>query len=146
MSARLAATDANLAGVIREQQDAHDEWQRIDASLMRALAAGKNSEVATLEAQQYALGRRIDDLSSQIKTKFQPYDDLANPQPLPVEDVQRLLATDEELLLYLSDGDNGWLWAVRPDTVRVHRVEIGSNHLTQQIAGVTKNTGSQAKR
>jgi CHAT domain-containing protein len=134
MAARVAAGNLTLAGVIRDRQDASDEWQRLDARLMRALGeGGDGAEIAKLRRQIDEAANRLKALSARIETEFPQYNDLANPHPLLMSTAQAFLAPDEALLLYLTSQEYSWLWVLRSDTISLFRLSIGASELDREV-------------
>ena len=111
-SARLAASDGDLAALLRRRQDAGDAWRRTDAALLAALGQGDRGEAETLRARLDALDREIDEAENALGAGFPDYLELVRPGALSVEDVQPLLRGGDSLLLYVLNAEGAHLWIV----------------------------------
>jgi CHAT domain-containing protein len=47
--------------------------------------------------------------------------------------IQGKLSPDECMLVYLVDGEQTWLWLVRPQVARLFRLDIGSQEITSNV-------------
>jgi tetratricopeptide (TPR) repeat protein/CHAT domain-containing protein len=140
MAARFAAGSDALAAVVREHQDLTDRLRRLDVEVVKALshapAERNQAEEVSLRASIDDAGRRLDALDARIAAAFPDYAELSNPQPVPADVVQSLLAPDEALALYLSSGQNTWLWVIRRDSVFFARTDIEAEALAAEVAAL----------
>lgn len=102
---RFGAHSDKLAELVRQHQDLSAFWRDRDRALIETLsnAAGSDaSKVAAIRKQITDTEARLAAISQQLKNEFPDFAALANPQPLKVEDVQKLLRPDEALVSFLS--------------------------------------------
>ena len=96
-AARLAAAGGTGSTIIRERQDLVQEWQRLDAALVRAVgrppADRRPPEEVSLRTSLEDATRRLDSLDARIASEFPKYAEFNNPKPLPAEAAQALLAS-----------------------------------------------------
>lgn len=111
-SARLAASDGDLAALVRRRQDADDAWRRADAALLDALGQGDLDRAGKLRARLDALDREIDAAENALGDNFPDYLELVRPNALSVEGTQSLLRDGESLLLYVLNAEDAHLWVV----------------------------------
>jgi tetratricopeptide (TPR) repeat protein len=118
--ARLASGDGELGDMLRQGQDIAAQWQSIDAALTKALASParqRNPEVEQqAEEQLKAIGLNLDAIDGEIAKHFPAYASFAQPKPISVVDVQKLLDPDEALVLISafggSNGDGTFVWVI----------------------------------
>jgi CHAT domain-containing protein len=140
MAARFAAGNGALAAAVRERQDLTGRWQSLDSEIVRAASrppAERNpGRELELRVALKETGGRLDALDERIGREFPALSELSNPKPVTVKVGQQLLASDEALLVYLTDAEETWLWVVRRDGVGFHRLEIGAVALTNEVTAL----------
>jgi CHAT domain-containing protein len=138
MAARFAAGDDELARLVRARQDALDRWRVLDERLVTA--AGEAAEARNVSYERAvrdelaALGARMGELDDRLAEAFPRYAELANPRPLPLADIQALLAADEALVVYAVGALDSFILAVRRDGATLHRVETTAEELLDAVA------------
>ena len=128
MAARFAAGDDALAALVRRRQDAVVRFNVADASLVKAVGQApnkrdRNSE-GRLRAEMEQLDKTITATDARLAETFPDYAALANPQPLALSEVQKLLASDEALVGWLLGASKGMLWVVRNGEAKAHVLDI----------------------
>ena len=143
MAARGARGDPTLADVVWERQNLVTEWQKLE--LMRNTALGQETAKrdAKAEAENAArlatIDARIAEIDKRLAAQFPDYAALANPAPIPVEEVQALLGVDEALMLFLdtlkweSTPEETFIWLVTKKDVRWVRSDLGDKSLTREV-------------
>jgi hypothetical protein len=79
-----------------------------------------------LRADLEAVHGRLEELDKRLSREFPDYAEIANPQPVPLEEAQALLAADEALVTYAVWNDRTFLQVTRSDQAVMHEVEIGA--------------------
>jgi tetratricopeptide (TPR) repeat protein/CHAT domain-containing protein len=146
MATRGVKGDPKLAALIRERQDLVGEWQRRDADRSAAVAQAPEKRNRSAEAENIArlgaIDGRIADIDRELASRFPDYAALASPAPLPVEEVQKQLGTDEALVLFLDTPEwkptpeETFIWVVTKTEVRWVRSELGRSLLTNDVAAL----------
>ncbi len=138
MAARFAVSGGDLSNVIRQRQDTADQLTHADKALIEAASQPPDKRNADKEA---LLRKTLAELEqslkqqSQIITKrFPEYDALVSPAPITVADNQKLLKSDEALLLYLVSGENSYAWVVRDNAVSFIALGVKSAELDKQVS------------
>jgi len=137
MAARFAAGDDSLGRIVRERQDALNNWQRLDGVLIKA--AGEPPERRNeanekrLKTELAAVDERIKILDETLAQEFPAYQELANPKPVALLDLQALLTPNEALLAYLVDSDDSYLWVVRQDNFAMLKLGVGQAELADSV-------------
>jgi len=138
MSARFGNADTPVARLVRERQDRANEWHELDKTVLAALLTAKDKSRGTaaesLQNRKKPIADRIQLLSAQIETQFPDYEAFANPKPLPLEEVQNLVAPDEALVVFLLDGEQGFVWAVARDQFDWQPTGNSTKNLAAKIA------------
>jgi CHAT domain-containing protein len=134
---RAAAGDDVQAALVRQRQDAAQEWQRLDAAVTAAASRSGNErrpeEEAALRTSLDQASHRLDELDAKIAASFPKYAELSNPKPVTLEETQTLLAPDEALLLYVTYESGVYIWVVRHDTAGFYFARISEHDLIAQI-------------
>ncbi|MDF2999111.1 MAG: hypothetical protein K0R27_4748 [Xanthobacteraceae bacterium] len=121
-SARLSGGTGELAALVREQQDLAGQWSKLDAAVTVTLADPKARNAAQMKAARdrlTAIDTRLTDIAGQISGRFPDYATLADPQPVDLVDIQKVLRPDEALIAYAffpeSTLGKSWIWVVTRD-------------------------------
>ncbi len=142
MAARFATGDDALAALVRERQDASDLWHKLDAALIKAAsqpAKERNSDHEGRLRQDLATaGSKIQNIDDRLADSFPKYTEYSAPQPLPLSELQSLLAADEALLTFLLWNDRGFVFAVRRDRVMAEEITIGESALRAAVANLRR--------
>jgi CHAT domain-containing protein len=138
MAARFGAGDDALGRLVRTEQDAAEEWRRVDKRLIDAVSkppAERNPEVeARLRARLVELNRQLAQHDADLHEKFPDYAELASPRAVAISKVQQLLSVDEAFLTYVVGREHTFLWVLRRDRAEMHRLDIGGEALTEAVA------------
>jgi CHAT domain-containing protein len=137
MAARFARGDDELARLARARQDALTRWQVIDAELVKAAIRSQQERDAKWEVrlreELAGLGKQLAGLDGDLERRFPEYKDLTSPQPLPLEEAQKLVGDDEALVSYLVDEQGSYLWVLRKGKVDFRRIDIGRRELDRAV-------------
>ncbi len=137
MSARFGAGDSARATLIRDRQDRVREWHVVDRRLVNAasLASARRdrSQEALHRARLEQLEKDIDEIDKRIEKEFPDYAELANPKPLPIGDVQKLLRGEEALVQLLVGEEQSYAWLVTPSDSRWARIAMGRREISEQV-------------
>ena len=139
MSARAAATDDELSGLLRRRQDLVGEWQTIQQRLTQVALTNEGSAQT---AQSSSVGRldrighEISSLDGNIASRFPDYADFTNPAPLDVTEVQALLREDEALVLFIETGSPTWVWVVSKTDKSLALINLSSEALAAEVAAL----------
>ena len=142
--ARFSAPSDELSDVVRRDQDARVRYQRLDEDLDKALSAlpkaRKPEKENGIRLEMSLLDKEIARLDKILAERFPDYAALIGPEPLPLEDAQKLLRPGEALLVYALEGDRAYLWVVRPNiaqflplTVKPSQVAMLSNRIRASL-------------
>ena len=137
MSARIAATDARLAELVRERQDLADAIGAADRALITAAsqsAQARNFAFEEAQAESAATkSARLKEIDASLATRFPEYATLTEATPLPLTETARLLGTDEALLLFVPTRDDTYLWVVTRSTLHWIKIALGSKALADHV-------------
>jgi CHAT domain-containing protein len=118
-SARFSAGTSELGGLVREQQDLASEWGKLDGAVTAALADPRARNSVQMKAARdrlAAIDTRLAEIAGQIAGRFPDYATLADPQPVDLVDIQKVLQPDEALIAYAffpeSTLGKSWIWVV----------------------------------
>lgn len=135
MSARAAANDDELSGLLRKRQDLVGEWQAIQQRLTQAALTNVGSAQTAQSSVDRLdrLGHEISALDATVASSFPDYADFTNPAPLDVSDVQALLREDEALVLFIETGSPTWVWVVTKTGKSLALINLSSEALAAEV-------------
>jgi hypothetical protein len=142
MGTRLASGGGTLATLVRQNQDLAALWRDKDEALITALSEGKNQvgidvlrkEIAGIESRLTAVAARLD-------TEFPEYAALARPNPLKVEEAQRLLGPDEALTFFLMSERESYVFALTSEGFRWKTIAVPEKALADKVAALRGTIG-----
>ncbi len=132
---RAASGSPELAGLIRQRQDALELIARKDAELTRAT---DDATLVALRGEIDSLRAEIAALDARLASEFPRYAELAEPQPLTIGEVQALLKDDESLLFFVPGPVATHVWAIGRDDAVWYRSAMTSGWLGEEIAALRK--------
>jgi len=146
MAARGTEGDAKLSSIIRDRQDLLSEWEVRNAVQVAAFSKPpekRNAEAeAANEARLHEIVARIGEIDSKLKAEFIEYAELASPEPVSVEDLQRDLHADEALILFLDTTEftpapeETFVWVVTKTDLRWFRSKLGAPSLRREVTAL----------
>jgi CHAT domain-containing protein/tetratricopeptide (TPR) repeat protein len=136
MAARFATGDNALASSIRRLQDLADQRQQLDEILLREASEPSSTHRARggSALRLEAIDRDLTRFADKIAQDFPKYAEIANPKALPLDAIQKLLAPDEAMLVYVVGPETTWLWVVRNNTAQLHRIDISAAALQRDVS------------
>ena len=138
MGVRFAAGNDALAALVRESQDLSAAWSDADKALTaaRSLPAERQNRVAIEQLQKTLAGieTRLAAIAAQLQQQFPDYVALANPKPLKVEEVQKLLGGDEALVYFLLDNSASYVFALTKDAFAWRPLGLGADAIAAAVA------------
>jgi CHAT domain-containing protein len=139
-SARFAAGSGGLAETVRAMQDASRQREAADQQLLAALAKGDAPATSSARAEQAKLDAKLDEIAARLAKDYPDYAGLANPEPLSIEAVQRLLKPDEALVQFLSLPavstlpESGFVWVITKTEARWAQLRHGQVGLSAWVS------------
>jgi CHAT domain-containing protein/tetratricopeptide (TPR) repeat protein len=138
-SARAAARDPALAGLVREEQDLQ---KQIGARLggltnMLALPKGERDDgaIAAGRAEIDRLSARRTALRRQIEQNFPGYGNLVSPRAANVADIRAALGSDEALISIYLGIRSSFVWAVPKDgPVAFAEAKASATQIEERVA------------
>ena len=125
---RAAAGTGPLADLVRERQALAARLQAAE----QALTAPEADRVE-LAGLADGLGAEIAALDARIATDFPRFDELTQPKPLSIAEVQALLRPDEALVLTWVGESYAFVWAISPTRAGWHRINAGRTTLDAPV-------------
>jgi tetratricopeptide (TPR) repeat protein len=134
---RFASGKDSLAGLVRTRQDAVNQWQAADKSLLALLSKpeAEHSPQGEAELRQNLqdLDARLKSMDEAIANNFPAYAELSSPRTVKLSDAQALLAPDEAMLVYTVTDDATYLWTLRGDRSAATKIKIGAKALFDEV-------------
>jgi CHAT domain-containing protein len=142
MAARQTAGTPALAAAVRAVQDA--ERARDTARIELAAENSKADQdrdakrVQSLQAELAAASSKYDTLAAKLAQSFPDYGKLAAPGPAALADVQRNLAPDAALVMYVVGVKGSYALLVKPDGLIVRKIAATSEDISGDVADLRK--------
>ena len=142
MAARQAAGTPALAAAVRAVQDA--ERARDTARIELAAENSKADQdrdakrVQSLQAEFTAASGKYDTLAAKLSQSFPAYGKLAAPGPAALADVQRNLAPDAALVMYVVGVKGSYALLVKRDALIARKIAAASEDLSGDVADLRK--------
>jgi CHAT domain-containing protein/tetratricopeptide (TPR) repeat protein len=144
MGLRSAAGNSALAALVRENQDLLAAWSAKDKALTAALsipaAQGDRSAVGKLRDEIAVIESSLAALAVRLQQQFPDYAALANPKPIGIDAVQKLLAGDEAIVLIFDFDETvrpapaqTFIWAVNKTDFRWVRSRLDTKALAREV-------------
>jgi CHAT domain-containing protein len=151
MAARFGSEEGSWSKLVREKQDLTIEWENADKRLIDAINADgqlrSEKAVARIRKERATLENRLEKLGASLKREFPAYFELASPSPLDIQEVQRLLAADEVLVLFLSGAsEQTFVFAVTRNRASWKRIDLGSKAVADRVAALRKPIDDWARQ
>jgi len=135
MTARFAGGQDALSTLVRQHQDLAAQWREADKTLVAALSEGQERAVIDeLRKQMADIERRRDAVTRRLEKEFPDYAALATPKPLPAQDVQRLLGSDEALLFWLTGDRESYVFALTQQIFTWRTLPVSAKALSERVA------------
>jgi CHAT domain-containing protein/Tfp pilus assembly protein PilF len=142
MALRFAAEDSALALLVRQQQDLAAFWRERNKALIQALSKPQGQQngalIDNIRKQMADTESRLATIAAQLQQQFPDYAALASPQPLKVEETQKLLGADEALVFFLTGDRESYVFAVTRDGFDWKVIALGADALTQKVAALRR--------
>jgi CHAT domain-containing protein/Tfp pilus assembly protein PilF len=137
LSPRFGASNDALAALVRQNQDLTAIWRDRDKALVQALSKpeGTNTgQIDSIRRQMADTERKLAATAAQLQKEFPDYAALANPKPLKVEEVQKLIGPDEALVFLLTGDKESYVFALKRDGFEWRTIPSGRDDLVTKIA------------
>jgi tetratricopeptide (TPR) repeat protein/CHAT domain-containing protein len=138
MAARTASGAGPLAALVRESQDLSVRWRDRDKRLIEALSKSDRSVTDALRKEMSEINGRLGAVTAQLARDFPDYLALSKPQPLTVEETQKLLRPGEALVFWVIGSDASYVFAVTREDFEWHSIKLGSTQLAERIAALRR--------
>jgi CHAT domain-containing protein len=140
MTARAAAGDPALAGVVRSLQDATRRRDRLRIGLAQeTVKPADQRQPAREEALKRQLGEaegQVAQAEQRLQAEFPRYARLVGAPPLDAAALAKLLGPDEALLALLAGREATYAFLVRGGDVHAARLSIGLDALQAEVKAV----------
>ncbi|KRQ14669.1 hypothetical protein AOQ71_12345 [Bradyrhizobium manausense] len=145
MAARAASGSPELAKLVRERQDSVLEWQSLNRDLIGAAAGATASRKPEAEQRRYSrmteISTRIAEIDSLLGRGFSEYSAFVHPQPLSVQNAQKLLKENEAIVAILptdrSEGEaETFVWAITKTQFTWIRIGSDKSDLRRDVGAL----------
>lgn len=137
LNARLDAGNGDIAVRIRENQDLRRRWQAADRELVQLMVAGADaSNVRSVRKRMSGLEHDIAASESIVAGLSPSYSALIGLETLAPDDVMRLLAPDEALLVLSVNENETFIWFLTETDSRWLRRDLGAKALSERVGAL----------
>ncbi len=141
-AARAGTNDPALAKLIRNQQDLVQQIYVLQSTLVAALTSPDRKAITTVNRIQKTLPTlrtQRDALKQDIASRFPRYDNLINPKPLSVSEVQDSITSGHSVLVIRTLRHKTLVWAVpKSGAVSFSAVDLGMDEMTTLVDTLRK--------
>jgi CHAT domain-containing protein len=142
MGTRLASGGGTLATLVRQNQDLTALWRDKDKALITALSEGKNQvDIDVLRKEIAGIESRLTAVAARLDTEFPEYAALARPNPLKVEEAQRLVGPDEAVIFFLMSERESYVFALTGEGFWWKTIAVPEKALADKIAALRGSIG-----
>ncbi len=138
VAARFAAGTGRLAELVRRDQDLANEVEGLNTALIAAVSKepGQRDSAAEDKFRNRLAANRKEraELTKVFAREFPGYAALAKPTPLPMKEVQPLLAADEALVVFLVVAKESYVFALTRDAADWKTIPLGGAALEAKVA------------
>jgi CHAT domain-containing protein len=146
MAARFAPQQTELASLVRQRQDAVEQWRAVDRMLTEQLGSKtslpRNRDVE-LRRELTTLTEKIEGLDETLRKKFPKFTELTNPRPVALTSVQKLLTGEEALLLQITGETGTFVFLVRRNDLKLAHTNMNKKDLDRSVVSLRKSLDLQ---
>jgi CHAT domain-containing protein len=147
--ARAAATNPDLADLVRKEQDALKQIRALETILLELLAmrdSQENKNIIELKTAIDNLEQARSILLDEIEIRFPKYAEFVSPKPLGFDTIRRHLKPGESMLIIYPGENFTYIWVI-PSSGIVHfeRAPVGKAHLQQLVAALRQSLTPDVK-
>lgn len=136
LGARAGASDPKLKALTRERQDLAADWTVSDRRLTEMLAEGAGRDTVLENELRQRIARieaRLRAIDGELATAYPRYRDLAQPTPIDVDGLRRLLSPNEAAVQFVVAPDATHVFVVTGRELQWHRVPITDRELGRLV-------------
>jgi CHAT domain-containing protein/Tfp pilus assembly protein PilF len=138
MAARFATGNDALGALVRQQQDLAAFWSARNEALVDALSKSDDQRnqmlIDNIRKQMAATESKLTGIAARLEKGFHDFAATVAPRPLKVEEVQKLLETNEALVFFLTSDTESYVFAVTRDGFYWKVIPLGADALAQKVA------------
>jgi len=142
MAARFGADEPELAELIARRNVLLNRWQELDDTLIEAagepVADRDPVAEADLRAGLQAVRDLVAALDETLHRRFPAFADLIAPAPVELEEIQRVLQTDEAILVLGAGERDSFGYLVRPDRALLYAAEPNAEELSDLVESLRR--------
>jgi CHAT domain-containing protein len=142
MSARFAAGNDAVAGLVRRQQDLKGQLDSLDKRITGEIGAadGKRNDalILSLRAEAARAQKSLDETAAQISREYPGYAELSSPAPLTLAQSQALLKPDEALVLFVAMNERSYVFVVTHESSAMQEIALRGDELGERVSNLRK--------
>lgn len=133
MAARFAARGDGLGKLVRKHQKLLEQWRIADDKYTRAISDQDVKIIKQLKSKLLTIEKQLAVLTRDLNSRFPEYQQLTNPLPISIKQVQSLLKPKEALALVLTSGQGTYVWLVGKSRTDVISSPLSNKELDQYV-------------
>jgi CHAT domain-containing protein len=143
LNPRFASGNDALAALVRQDQDLsayrRDRAKALVETLARPAGQSNPAQIDAIRRQIEDTERKLATVKAQLEKEFPDYAALSNPRPLKDEDVQKLLATYEALVLFVTGDEQSYVFAVTADGFDWRPIPAGRDAIAAKVTAFRRD-------
>jgi CHAT domain-containing protein/tetratricopeptide (TPR) repeat protein len=147
-AARFASGSGALATLVRESQDLAAQRNAEDKLLIAALSKSDGQQdgaaIGRVRRNIAEIEGRLAAISARLEKEFPDYAALARPQPLKVEDAQKLLGPDEALVFVLANDKESYVFALTREDFVWKTISLRAQELSEKVTAFRRGLDVEA--
>jgi CHAT domain-containing protein/tetratricopeptide (TPR) repeat protein len=141
--ARVAIGNAELADLVRKEQDTYQQIDALQSIVCDTLTAPKDQQdpaaIESLTAKLDILIKAHKSLLMEIKKLFPKYSNFTNPQPATISMVKKHLQPTEAFISIYSTDDHCYVWCIPSDgETKFSKSNMGKKEINQIVNQLRK--------
>jgi CHAT domain-containing protein len=134
-AARRLVDDPNAGALVRLWQDTLRKRDDVQSKILDLYASGNldQTKLLALRGERTAADAEATATREELGRRFPDVIALLNPKPPTVADMQRVLQTDEAVIMVVSGRRGGWTFAVHKDLIEVQEVVLERSEISDQV-------------
>jgi CHAT domain-containing protein len=134
-AARRLIDDPNAGALVRLWQDTLRKRDDTQAKILDLYASGNldQAKLLALRAERSAADAEATATREDLGKRFPEVVALLSPKPPTVADMQRVLMSDESVILVVNGRRGGWTFAVQKDSIEAQEVVLERAEIIEQV-------------
>ncbi|MDA9300631.1 tetratricopeptide repeat protein [Amylibacter sp.] len=136
-SNRLLSKDKKISLLVRKRQDAAKQWQSLNKALVQSFSKIKGERNLKSEAVlRQSLNEKkdlVNELDYKIRTQHPKFAEFSSIKPIPLDDIQALLANKEALFSFVSSKQETFGFIITKDNFLAYEIDLSEKQFAKIV-------------